>query len=42
MVSEELEGWEEKGRKAQEGWYIYVYITMTDLHCCMAEINTRM
>ena len=30
-----------KGQGGSRRMVIYVYITMTDLHFCMAEINTR-
>ena len=33
-------GWERGGSLKRDG--IYVYITMTDLHCCMAETHTTM
>ena len=35
-------GWERGGSLKRDGIYIYVYLTMTDLCCCMAEANTTM
>ena len=26
----------------QEGGFIYIYITVTDLYCCTAETNTTL
>ena len=44
MVCDDLEGWNggvwegvTKGRG-----YIYMYILIVDLHCCMAETNTTL
>lgn len=39
MLCEELEGWDGKEEGGLRGWYIFVYKTMTESHCCMEEIK---
>ena len=40
MLSDDLEGWEGKGREAQEGGDICLF--MADSHCFIAETNATL
>ena len=40
MLCDDLEGWGQGGEGREI--YIYIYKIMTDLHCSMAEINTKL
>ena len=43
MLFDDLEGWDrERGREAQEGGYMGLYVYITDSVCCTAVTNTTL